>query len=68
TGLINWGNFEIAEIEWERSQNGGDRVTLKALSTGITKANRTLQAKAYENTTLAQIVRLIAKRLKLSVT
>lgn len=67
TGLINWGSFEIAEIEWERSQNSGDRVTLKALSTGITKANRTLKAKAYENTTLAAIVRMVAKRLKLNV-
>ncbi|MDK4575409.1 phage late control D family protein [Kingella kingae] len=68
TGLVNWGSFEIAELEYEHSKSGGSIIHLKALSTGITKANRTLQAKAYENTTLAQIVRLIAKRLKLSVT
>jgi multidrug efflux pump subunit AcrA (membrane-fusion protein) len=43
-------------------------VSIKALSTGITKANRTLQPKAYEKTTLDKIVRTIAGRLKLSVT
>lgn len=64
-GMIAWGNFEIAEIEHARRP---DVVTVKALSTGITKANRTLQPKAYENTTLAQIVRIVAGRLKLSVT
>lgn len=67
TGQVSWGNFEIAEIEWQRSVRGGDTVSLKALSTGITKSNRTLKAKAYENTTLAAIVRLVAKRLHLSV-
>lgn len=67
TGLVNWGNFEIAELEYEHSANGST-INLKALSTGISKANRTLQAKAYENTTLAEIVRTVAKRLKLSVT
>ena len=67
TGVVNWGNFEIAEIEWQRSVRGGDTVSLKALSTGITKSNRTLKAKAYENTTLAAIVRLVTKRLHLSV-
>lgn len=65
TGLIAWGSFEIAEIEHERRP---DVVTIKALSTGISKANRTLQPKAYENTSLAQIVRIVAGRLKLSVT
>ena len=67
TGQVSWGSFEIAEIEWQRSVRGGDTVSLKALSTGITKSNRTLKAKAYENTTLAAIVRLVAKRLHLSV-
>ena len=67
TGLVNWGSFEIAELEYEHSANGST-ISLKALSTGISKANRTLQAKAYENTTLAEIVRIVAKRLKLSVT
>lgn len=67
TGLINWGAFEIAEIEWERSKNGGDTVTLKALSTGITKANRTLQPRPYENMTLENIVKVVAGRLKLTV-
>ncbi|XXQ68989.1 phage late control D family protein [Neisseriaceae bacterium B1] len=67
TGLINWGSFEIAEIEWERNRNGGDTVSLKALSTGITKANRTLQAKPFENMLLADIVKTVAARLKLTV-
>lgn len=67
TGLINWGSFEIAEIEWQRNRNGGDTVSLKALGTGISKANRTLQAKSFENMSLADIVKVIAARLKLTV-
>ena len=65
TGLIKMGSFEIAEIEYEHPPSV---VSIKALSTGITKANRTLQPKAYEKTTLDKIVRTIAGRLKLSVT
>ena len=67
TGLINWGSFELAEIEWQRNQQSGDVVSLKALSTGIRRANRTLQPKAYENMMLADIVKVIAARLKLTV-
>ena len=65
TGLVSVGKFEIAEIEYNRPPS---RVSLKALSTGITKSNRTLRGKAYENTTLAAIVRQIAGRLKLEIT
>ena len=65
TGMVSWGSFEIAEIEYEHPPS---TVTIKALSTGITRANRTLQPKAYEKTTLAKIVRTIAARLRLSVT
>lgn len=64
TGLINLGSFEIAEIEYDVMPSV---MTLKALSTGITRAHRTLQPKSYEHTTLAKIVRMVAKRLKLSV-
>lgn len=67
TGLVNWGSFELAEIEWERSSYSGDIVHLKALGTGITKANRTLQPRPYENMTLADIVKVVAARLKLTV-
>ena len=65
TGMVSWGSFEIAEIEYDHPPFV---VSIKALSTGITRANRTLQPKAYEKTTLAKIVRTIAARLKLSVT
>ena len=65
TGMVSWGSFEIAEIEYDHPPSV---VSIKALSTGITRANRTLQPKAYEKTTLAKIVRTIAERLKLSVT
>lgn len=65
TGLVTLGSFEIAEIEYNHPPS---TVSLKALATGITKANRTLQAKAYEKTTLAKIVRIVAGRLKLKVT
>ena len=67
TGLINWGSFEIAEIEYQQG-NGDSMISLKALATGISKSARTLQAKTYEKTTLAQIVHHIAKRLKLNIT
>lgn len=66
TGLIHWGSFEIAEIEAEYGAMGST-VSLKALSTGISKANRTLQAKPFENMTLADIVKIIAARLKLTL-
>lgn len=66
--LVNLGSFELDEIEWQWSPDRGSAVSLKALSTGITKANRTLKPKAYENTTLANIVKTVAKRLKLKVT
>lgn len=65
TGPVSFGKFEIAEIEYNRPPS---TVSLKALSTGITKSNRTLRGKAYENTTLAAIVRQIAGRLKLEIT
>ncbi|WP_369405795.1 phage late control D family protein, partial [Bergeriella denitrificans] len=62
TGLVDLGFFEIAEIEYSTAPSV---VSLKALSTGITKANRTLKPRAYEKTTLAKIVREVAGRLKL---
>ena len=65
TGLVSLGSFEIAEIEYSHPPSV---VSLKALSTGITKANRTLQPRAYEKTTLAKIVRTVAGRLKLKPT
>ena len=65
TGMVKLGEFEIAEIEYRHPPSV---VSLKALSTGISHASRTLKPKAYEHTTLANIVRLVARRLKLSVT
>lgn len=64
TGMVNLGEFEIAEIEYSHPPSV---VSLKALSAGISRANRTLKPKSYEKTTLAGIVRQVAKRLKLSV-
>lgn len=65
TGLVDFGSFEIAEIEYNHPPS---TVSVKALATGIAKANRTRQGKAYENTTLAEIVRKVAGRLKLQAT
>lgn len=62
--LVDLGKFEIDDIEYSYPPS---TVTLRALSTGVTKANRTLKPKAYENTTLADIVRDVARRLKLKV-
>lgn len=64
--LVDLGEFEIDDIEWSYDNNGSS-VSLKALSTGISKANRTLKPKAYENTTLAEIVRKVAKNLDLNL-
>lgn len=64
--LVNLGKFEIDEIEYSHNKQSGSIVTLKALSTGTSKASRTLKPKAYENTTLADIVKNIAKKLKLN--
>lgn len=63
--LVALGRFEISEIEYRYPPSV---VVLKALSTGISKANRTIKAKSYPNTTLADIVRMVAKRLNLSLT
>ncbi|WP_419851641.1 phage late control D family protein [Actinobacillus pleuropneumoniae] len=62
--LVEIGAFEIDEVEYEYKPS---TITLRALSTGVSKANRTLQPKAYEKTTLAQIVGIVANRLKLKV-
>lgn len=66
--LVNLGEFEIDDIEYAYDKFSGSVVSLKALSTEISKASRTLKPKAYENTTLAEIVRKVAKNLKLKVT
>ena len=64
-GMLKLGSMELAEIEY---QHPPSVITLKALSTGITKSNRTQRGRAYEHTTLADIVRRIARRLRLKVT
>ena len=64
-GMLKLGSMELAEIEY---QHPPSVITLKALSTGITKSNRTQRGRAYEHTTLADIVRRIARRLHLKVT
>lgn len=65
TGLVALGSFEIAEIEYNHPPS---TVSMKALSAGISKASRTLKGRTYENTTLAEIVRQVAGRLKLQLT
>ncbi|MDD7568286.1 MAG: hypothetical protein PUJ68_00070 [[Actinobacillus] rossii] len=62
--LVDIGEFEIDEVEYSYKPS---IISLKALSTGISKANRTLKPKAYENTTLAQVVGIVAEKLKLKV-
>ncbi|AAU36691.1 phage late control D family protein [[Mannheimia] succiniciproducens] len=62
--LVDIGEFEIDEVEYRYKPS---TINLKALSTGISKANRTLKPKAYENTTLAQVVAKVADSLKLKL-
>lgn len=63
--LVDLGKFEIDEIQYQYPPS---IVTIRGLSTGISKGNRTLKPKSYENTTLADIVRDVARRLDLKVT
>ena len=62
--LTDIGAFEIDEVEYNYHPS---YIQIKALSTGIAKATRTLKPKAYENTTLKQIVGIIAGRLKMKM-
>nr|DAO44575.1 MAG TPA: tail protein [Caudoviricetes sp.] len=62
--LTDIGAFEIDEVEYNYHPS---YIQIKALSTGIANANRTLKPKAYENTTLKQIVGIIAGRLKMKM-
>ncbi|CDF98058.1 phage late control D family protein [Avibacterium paragallinarum] len=62
--LVEIGGFEIDEVEYAARPS---TITLRALSSGISKNYRTLKPKAYENTTLAQIVAQVAGHLKLKV-
>ena len=64
TQITDIGAFEIDEVEYNYHPS---YIQIKALSTGIAKANRTLKPKAYENTTLKQIVGIIAGRLKMKM-
>jgi len=62
--LADCGDFEVDEIEIEGPPS---QVRIRALAAGVMKELRTNQGKAYENTTLAGIVRTIAARHKLTV-
>lgn len=64
TQLVDIGAFEIDEVEYRYKPS---TIQLRALSTGISKSNRTLKPKAFENTTLAQVVNKVAEQLKLKV-
>lgn len=66
--LTPLGSFEITEVEWTYDVLSGSVVSVKGLSAGISKASRTVQPKAYENTTLKKLVEMVAQRLKLNVT
>ena len=62
--LTDIGAFEIDEVEYNYHPS---YIQIKALSTGVGGANRTLTPKSYENTTLKQIAGIIAEKLKLKM-
>lgn len=64
TGLVDLGYFDIADIEYQLSPAV---ITLKALSTGVRHSYRTHQSKSYEQTSLAGVIGMVAKRLKLKL-
>lgn len=62
--LVDCGDFEIDEIEIEGPPS---TVRIRALAASVMKELRTNQGKAYEDTTLAGIVKTVADRQKLKV-
>ena len=60
--LLPCGAFEVDEIEFSQPPA---TVSIRALSTGVTSSIRTRKGRAFENTTLAAIIKKIAKRNKL---
>ncbi|WP_303236882.1 phage late control D family protein [uncultured Bilophila sp.] len=57
------GEFEIDEIGWSFPP---DEVSIRALATGISTPSRTRKSRGYEKTTLAAVIRAVAKRLGLT--
>lgn len=62
--LLPCGDFEVDEVELEGPP---DTIRIKALAAGIKRSVRTRNGRAYENTTLADIARQVAKRNKLKL-
>lgn len=62
--LVDCGDFDVDEIELDGPPS---QVRIRALAASVMKDLRTARAKAYENTTLAGIVRTVAARHKLNV-
>ena len=62
--LVDCGDFDIDEFELDGPPS---QVRIRALAASVMKDLRTARAKAYENTTLAGIVKTVAARHKLNV-
>lgn len=62
--LVSAGSFEIDEIEL---QGPPETIRIRALAAGLSRQVRTRIGKAYENTTLKDIVNKVAKRIKATV-
>jgi len=62
--LQSAGLFEVDEID---ISGPPDQVTIRGIATGVMKAFRTSQGRAYDNTTLSAIAQQVAKRLKLKL-
>lgn len=65
--MLPCGDFEVDEMESSGTRASGGVVHIKALAAGIKKATRTKNGKAFDNTTLAGIAALIAKKHKLTL-
>lgn len=60
--ILKCGNFTLDEINNSGSKSSGDKVTLRAIATGIKQKLRTRQSFANENKTLRQLAETIASR------
>jgi len=67
SSILKCGSFSLDEISLTGNKGGGDTVTLKGLSAGITKRLRTRKSFASEGKTLRQLAQAVASENSLTL-